>query len=183
MINNKNIIKLDKSIVFVGLMGAGKTSLGKAFAESLGVEFVDSDAVIVEHEGRSIEQIFEEFGEAYFRDLERKVIIELLQDNEPKVIGTGGGAFMNPDTREVIIQKTTSIFLEAALDVLLKRIGSGEGRPLFKDRPPKEVMPELIEARYDTYKKADLSVSTYDEPLQETLNRVQQAVYTHLTTR
>ncbi len=172
--------RLRRPVVFVGLMGAGKTSLGKALAASLKLEFVDSDDIITAHEGSSIPEIFEKSGEAHFRDLERQTLLDLAQDKDVKIIGTGGGAFMNDETRETIQSNALSLFLNAHLDVLVKRIGSGEGRPLFDGKPPEEVLAELIKERYPIYEEAHMSVATYDEPIEETLNRVQQTLYSHL---
>ena len=175
--------KLDKPLVFVGLMGAGKTSIGQLVADQLKLEFIDSDDVVVEKEGCSIAQLFETKGESYFRDIERQTIIELSGQAELKVISTGGGAFMNDETRDAIQAKAYSIFLKADLDVLQARVGDGAGRPLFEERNPDDVLQELMQARYPIYKQADISVPTYNEPIEETLNRVLEALYSQLVTR
>jgi len=171
---------LEKPIIIVGLMGAGKTSVGKALAESMEYDFVDSDDVIVERAGMSISDIFATHGEPHFRALERDVLSDLMQDQQPHVIGTGGGAFMNDKTREVIKTAGISIFLKADLEVLLERVGTGEGRPLLEAGNPREILAGLIERRYPVYAEADLTVATKTEPMEETLKRVTQALYNHI---
>ena len=175
--------KLDKPLVFVGLMGAGKTSIGQMVADNLQLEFIDSDDVVVEKEGCSIAELFETKGESYFRDIERQTIIELSGQAELKVISTGGGAFMNDETRDAIKAKAYSIFLKADFDVLHTRIGDGAGRPLFEGRKVEDVLQGLMQERYPTYQQADISVPTYNEPIEETLNRVLEALYSQLVTR
>ncbi len=172
--------RLKRPIVLVGLMGAGKTSVGEALAQSLHLNFIDSDDVVTRSAGCSIADIFKHEGEDSFRELERQAILNLSEGGDVKVIGTGGGAFMNVETRTAIQSKTLSVFLNAALDVLVKRVGGGEGRPLFDGKEPEAVLEELMAQRYPIYSQAHLSVPTYDEPLEETLNRVQQALYSQL---
>lgn len=177
-----SVIKTEllKPVVLVGLMGAGKTSLGDSLSKTLGVDFIDSDDVIIERDGRSIAEIFARSGEGYFRDLERQVLAELSKTAKPCVIGTGGGAFMDEGTRQVILGSALSVFLKADIEVLQERIGSGEGRPLFKGKTVEEVLKTLIQERYPIYNQATLTVETYDEPEQETLNRLISALYIHL---
>ena len=175
--------KLDKPVTLVGLMGSGKSSVGRLLGEELDLNFMDSDAVIVEQAGMSIPEMFDQKGEAYFRTLEREVIEHLTQSNDAGVIGTGGGAFMDDKTRDLICNSTISVFLHANLHTLVKRVGNGEGRPLFKDKSPHDVLAELVALRYPIYKKADIVVNTQDEPAQETLNRVLQALYNGLPNR
>lgn len=174
---------LKQSVVLVGLMGAGKSSIGSALAKRLNIEFVDSDIVIEGKERRTITDIFANSGEKYFRDMERETLINLAQEKDVMVIGTGGGAFINDETRQIIKQKTISIFLKADLEVLIKRVGNGAGRPLFKDKTPKEVLEKLIEARYSLYHEADLAVQTKDEVIQETLHRVIESLYSFVSRR
>lgn len=174
---------MDNSVVLVGLMGAGKSSIGRMLAKHLNLEFVDSDHVIEGQERRDISEIFAKSGEAYFRELERRTIIDLASEKELIIMGTGGGAFMNDETRAVIKRKTLSVFLKSNLDVLSKRVGSGSGRPLFAGKEPADVLSELIEQRYPIYNEADIIVETKDEPLKETLNRVIEALYSHYINR
>ena len=171
---------LDRSITFVGLMGAGKSSIGRMLAKSLNLEFVDSDIVVEGQERRTIADIFKVSGEAYFRELERQSIIDLVSEAESKVIGTGGGAFMNAETREIIKEKTLSVFLQGDCALLVKRVGTGVGRPLFEGKQPEDVLSALIKERYPIYKQADIVVEAKDEPLQETLNRVIETLYSYL---
>lgn len=172
---------LEKPLVIIGLMGAGKTSIGNMLAEELGYDFVDSDDAIVKREGRSIPEIFAQSGEPHFREVERDVIQDLMRDTKPHVIGTGGGAFMNDQTRQVIKKTGLSVFLKADLDVLVKRVGSGEGRPLLMAGNPREILQELINKRYPIYQEADLIVETRNESPQETLGRVSEALYNKLS--
>lgn len=171
---------LEKPLVMIGLMGAGKTSIGKMLAEELGCDFIDSDDEIVKREGRTIPEIFAQSGEPHFRKVEREVIGDLMKDTKPHVIGTGGGAFMNEQTREVIKQSATSLFLKADINVLLNRVGKGEGRPLLMAGNPREILQDLMNKRYPIYSKADITVDTRNEAPQKTLNRAIEALYTHL---
>lgn len=169
-----------KHIVLVGTGGAGKTSLGEVLAEFLGMEFIDSDEVIIDHEQRSIPEIFADKGEFYFRDLERQAFKDLMTSDTPYIIGSGGGAFMNDETRALIKEKALSIFIKADLEVLLQRIGEGEGRPLYEGKDTRAVLEKLIEDRYPIYEEADLIVETFEEPMEKTLVRVTETLYTHL---
>lgn len=171
---------LQKPITLVGLMGAGKSSLGKKMAETLDIDFVDSDEVIVTQSGMSISDIFAKHGEAHFRALECETILSLAAQKRPYVIGTGGGAFMNKHTRAAILDNTTSLFIKATLDVLSVRVGDGAGRPMFKDKNPIDVLQSLMDERYPVYALADLTVASNDEPVEETLNRGIATLYTHL---
>src|SRR6202008_2820436 len=135
-----------KPIVLVGLMGAGKTTVGRRLAQRLGLPFVDADAEIEEAAGMTITDIFDRFGEAHFRDGERRVIARLI-DGTPKVIATGGGAFMQADTRDLILAKATAIWLDADIDILVERVSRKEGRPLLKNRDPREVLVDLAAVR------------------------------------
>lgn len=174
---------MEHPLVIIGLMGAGKTSIGMMLAEELGYDFVDSDDVIVEREKRSIPEIFGENNknEPEFRRIEREVIQDLMLDSTPHIIGTGGGAFMNVDTRKAIKKSGTSIFLKASLDVLAERVGKGKGRPLLTaGNNPREVLDKFMKERYPIYSEADLIVETRAETQEETFNRVINALYTHL---
>ena len=173
-------VHLEKPVIIVGLMGAGKTSIGKMLAEKLGYDFVDSDEVIVKREEREISKIFEQDGEPHFRMVEREVIADLMIETKPHIIGTGGGAFMNDDTRALVkASDAVSIFLKADLDVLLERVGDGEGRPLLQGDPAGKLQ-ELMDIRYPVYGEADLTVETRSEKPEETLDRVIDTLYNHL---
>lgn len=169
-----------KHIVLVGTGGAGKSTIGEVLAEFLGFEFIDSDEVIINKQQSSIPAIFAEKGEAHFRELEMQAFKELIAQDVPHIIGSGGGAFMNDETRTLIKEEALSIFLKADIEVLLSRIGSGEGRPMYEGKDMREVLEGLIKTRYPIYEEADITVETEDEPLEKTLVRLTEALYTHL---
>jgi shikimate kinase len=148
-----------KTIALVGLMGVGKSSIGRRLASVLGMPFHDADAEVETAAGRSISEIFEQYGEAAFRDGERRVIARLL-DEAPHVLATGGGAFVNAETRSLIKQKAVSVWLKADLDVLARRVGRKDTRPLLAGRDPMEVLRSQAEARYPAYAEADVTVET-----------------------
>jgi shikimate kinase len=152
-----------RAIVLVGMMGSGKSSIGRRLATRLGIAFVDADSEIEQAAGMTIAEIFERHGEAYFRAGEARVIARLL-DQGPQVLATGGGAFMNPDTRAAIRRKGVSIWLKAELDVLMKRIKRRGDRPLLKSGDPVATLTALIEQRYPIYAEADLTVLSRDVP-------------------
>jgi shikimate kinase len=160
-----------RSLVLVGLMGAGKTNIGRRLAARLQLPFVDADSEIEAAAGESIEDIFQRYGEAYFREGERRVIARLL-DGTVKVLATGGGAFMDPQTRQRIREQSISIWLRADLDLLVARVGRRENRPLLKDGDPRATLAALIERRYPTYAEADIVVDSIDGPPEATLGRV-----------
>jgi shikimate kinase len=148
-----------RSIVLVGLMGCGKSSIGRRLAARLELPFIDADDEIERAAGRSIPDIFAEHGEAYFREGERKVIQRLLCSG-PQVLATGGGAFMNADTRASIRQCGIAIWLKAELPVLMRRVAKRDNRPLLKQQDPEAVMRQLMETRYPIYAEADLTVDS-----------------------
>jgi shikimate kinase len=150
-----------RAIVLVGLMGAGKTSVGRRLAEKLELPFVDADHEIEAAAGKTIPEIFADHGEGYFRDGERRVILRLLESGG-KVLATGGGAFMQPDTREVIREKSISVWLRAELPLLMKRVRRRSNRPLLKNDDPEAVMRRLIDERYPVYAEADITVDSRD---------------------
>ena len=152
-----------RSIVLIGLMGAGKTAVGRRLASRLELPFIDADSEIEAAAGASISEIFAEHGEAYFRQGERKVIARLLEAG-PQVLATGGGAFMNPDTRANIKADGLSVWLKAEIKVLLKRVGRRDNRPLLAAGDPEKVMKKLMEERYPIYEEADVTVESRDVP-------------------
>lgn len=171
--------RLLRTVVLIGLMGAGKSSVGARLAQRLGVPFCDSDAEIVAAAGMSIAEIFERFGEAHFRDGERRVISRLL-DGPPTVLATGGGAFMNADTRALISQGAVSVWLRAELDVLVARTAGRTHRPLLNRGDPRAVLADLIEARYPVYAQADVAVeSRLNQTHEDMARRIEAALLAH----
>jgi shikimate kinase len=153
-----------RSIVLVGMMGVGKSSIGRRLAARLAVPFVDADAEIEKAAGMSIADIFSRHGEADFRNGEARVIARLLEGG-PQVLATGGGAFMNPSTREAIHAKGLSIWLKAELDVLLRRISKRRSeRPLLQTTDPGETLRALLVKREPIYEQADLTVQSREVP-------------------
>jgi len=150
-----------RSIVMVGLMGCGKSSIGRRLAAALGLPFVDADDEIERAALKSIPEIFADHGEAYFREGERKVIKRLLA-NGPQVLATGGGAFMNEETRAAIKTAGISVWLRADLDVLMRRVAKRDNRPLLKADDPTAVMRNLMEQRYPVYAEADITIDSRD---------------------
>jgi len=152
-----------RSVVLVGLMGCGKSAIGRRLAAKLALPFVDADEEIEKAAGKSIEDLFAEHGEPYFRDGERKVLARLLRSG-PQVLATGGGAFMNPDTREAIAEAGVSVWLRAELPLLVRRVGKRTNRPLLKTGDPEVVLQNLMETRYPIYAQADVTVESRDVP-------------------
>jgi shikimate kinase len=152
-----------KSIVLVGIMGAGKSSVGRRLAARLGVPFVDADTEIEKAAGMSIPEIFATHGEPYFRAGETRVIARLLESG-PQVLATGGGAFMNEDTRAAIRAKGISVWLRATLEVLSRRVKRRNDRPLLKNSDPVETLRRLMDERYPVYAEADFTVESRDVP-------------------
>lgn len=151
--------RLARSLVLVGLMGAGKTSVGKRLAALLGVPFADSDHEIVEAAGMTIPEIFETLGEPAFRDGERRVIARLLGE-QPRVLATGGGAFVEPRTRAEIKAHATSVWLRADVDVLWDRVRDRPGRPLLQTANPRATLADLAARRAPSYAEADVTVDS-----------------------
>lgn len=152
-----------RSIVLVGLMGAGKSTVGRRLAQKLGLPFRDADNEIEAAAGMSIPDIFAIHGEAHFRDGERRVIARLLQEG-PMVLATGGGAFMNEETRARIAENGISIWLRADLDVLMRRVRKRATRPLLQNPDPEGTMRQLMAKRHPVYALADLAVESHEAP-------------------
>ncbi|QJE74024.1 shikimate kinase [Aerophototrophica crusticola] len=169
-----------RTVVLIGLMGAGKTSIGKRLATRLHLPFVDADHEIERAAGCTIQEIFDRYGEAGFRDGERRVIARLL-DQPVQVLSTGGGAFMDPITRALIRDKGLSVWLRADLDLLVHRTARRDHRPLLRQGDPREVLRSLMEKRYPVYAEADLTVDSDDSPPDVTTDRVVAALRDHLT--
>jgi shikimate kinase len=152
-----------RSLVLVGMMGAGKSSIGRKLAQRLNLPFVDADSEIEHAAGMSISEIFAKHGEPYFRSGEARVIARLLEGG-PQVLATGGGAFMHPQTREAIRAKGLSIWLKADYDVLIKRIKRRGDRPMLKTDDPGETLRRLMQERDPVYGEADVIVHSRDVP-------------------
>lgn len=151
-----------RSIVFVGLMGAGKTAIGRKVAQILGMPFIDSDHEIETVSRMTIPELFDLYGEPEFRSLERRVISRLIEEGG-RVVSTGGGAFMNEETRSAIAANGVSIWLKADLDVLMERVVKNRNRPLLRNPDPRAVMQRLMNDRYPVYALADVTVLTRAE--------------------
>ncbi|MDF1598196.1 shikimate kinase [Mesorhizobium sp. YIM 152430] len=150
-----------KTLVLVGLMGAGKTSVGRKLAQTLQLPFADSDHEIENVSRMTVPELFEAYGEVEFRALEQRVVTRLVADG-PAVIGTGGGAFMNADTRAAIRASGISIWLKADIDTLMERVARRQNRPLLKTSDPRAVMRKLMEDRYPVYGEADVTIVSRD---------------------
>ncbi len=170
-----------KSIVMIGLMGAGKTTVGRRLAQRLELPFVDADHEIERAAGMSVSDIFAQHGESYFRDGERKVIARLLS-NGPQVLATGGGAFMDAETRENIADTGLSLWLKCSHKLLMKRVRKRGGRPLLDADNPDAVMQELMDKRYPVYGLADLSIVSRDVSHSTIVNDAIRALHAHFDT-
>jgi shikimate kinase len=160
-----------RTVVLVGLMGVGKTKIGRRLATRLNLPFFDSDTEIEAAAGESIPEIFRNRGETVFRDGERRVIARLL--TQPiHILATGGGAFMDPVTRAAITKRGVSVWLRADLDVLLARVSRRSNRPLLQQDDPRDVLAGLIEQRYPVYAEADLVIDSGEGPAEQTVTRV-----------
>lgn len=171
-----------RTIALVGLMGVGKSSVGRRLANALDLPFRDTDAEVEAAAGRSISDIFAELGEAAFREGERRVIARLLEQ-PPMVLATGGGAFMNPDTRALIKSKAVSVWLKADLNVLARRVGRKDTRPLLAGKDPLDVLKAQAEVRYPAYAEADVTVETGDTAHHITVDQVIRALSAYLETQ
>jgi len=174
-----SIPELPRAIVLVGLMGAGKSCIGRRLAAELGLDFIDADAEIEAAAGCSIEDIFEQHGEPAFRDGERRVIARLLS-GPPHVLATGGGAFMHERTRREIHDRAISIWLRADLDLLVRRTGRRNNRPLLRRGDPRAILERLMAERYPIYAEADITVDSQDGPPEVTVGRVRAAIADYL---
>ena len=168
-----------RSIVFVGLMGAGKTAIGRKVAQALGLGFIDSDHEIESVSRMSIPELFERYGEVEFRALEQRVIGRVLE-NGPQVLSTGGGAFMNAQTRSAISSHGVSVWLKAELDLLMERVSKKQNRPLLQNADPRAVLSKLMDERYPVYGLADLTVATRDDRKEAIASEVIETLCNHL---
>jgi shikimate kinase len=160
-----------KFIILVGLMGAGKTKLGRIIASSVNLPFIDTDIEIEKAAGYSIQEIFDRFGEAYFRDGERRVIERILHE-QPAVLATGGGAYMDEQVRNTMRKYGITIWLRADLDLLVQRIKHRSGRPLLNKGSKRKILSGLIAKRYPVYAQSEIIVDVSDEPASKTAKRI-----------
>ena len=168
-----------RPIVLVGMMGAGKTTVGRRLAARLGRHFVDSDEEVEKAAGMSIEDIFAAHGEADFRAGEVRVIARLLKDGD-LVLGTGGGAFMNAETRALVKAAAVSVWIKADFELLFARVQRRSNRPLLKTANPRQTLQDLIDKRYPVYAEADVTVVSRDVPQDQVATEVIEALLTHL---
>lgn len=166
-------------VVLVGLMGAGKSTIGRRVASQLGLTFRDADTEIETVSRMTIPELFEEYGETEFRDLERRVISRLLEDG-PMILATGGGAYMNAETRTAIADNGISIWLNAEIDVLMERVSRRQNRPLLKNPDPRGTMLKLIETRYPVYALADLELMSRDDKKETIADELIDALFDYL---
>ena len=170
---------LPKTVALVGLMGVGKTTIGKRLAEQFALPFVDADEEIEKAAGQSIADIFAHYGEQGFRDGEQRVIARLL-DSPVHILATGGGALTSAKTRECLKAKAITVWLKTDLKVLARRVANRPHRPLLKDRSPMEVLKEHARTRYPLYEIADVVVDTGDQSHARAVDMVLKALHAHL---
>lgn len=171
-------IRTTRSIVLVGLMGVGKSTIGRRLAARLSIPFVDADQEIEVAAGLSIPEIFARFGEPHFRDGERRVIARLI-DGAPKVIATGGGAFMHPETRALILDQTIAVWIDADIDTLAERVARRDNRPLLKGKDAKVVLAELAAFRNPVYALAPVHVQSQTAPHDATVTAILEKLACH----
>lgn len=167
--------RLERTIALVGMMGVGKSTVGRKLADSLGAGFVDSDDEVEKAAGLSVQEIFARLGEAEFRRGERRVI-ERLVNGPPIVLATGGGAYLDADTRALLKEKATTIWLRADLEVIWKRVSRRDTRPLLKRDNPKQVLADLAAARAPVYAEADIVVESGEAPASEAVRKIREAL-------
>ena len=171
-----------RSVVLVGLMGAGKSTIGKRVAQMLGVNFIDADTEIEAVSRMTIPELFERYGEAEFRDLERRVIRRILRSG-PRVLATGGGAFMNEQTRKAIGRAGISVWLKADLDTLMERVSRKGNRPLLKTADPRATMQSLMDVRYPVYGLSQITIHSREEKKEVMAGEVVDALAAMLPNR
>ena len=174
-----NALLAGRPIVLVGMMGAGKTTVGRRLAAKLGRHFVDSDEEVEKAAGMSIEDIFATHGEADFRAGEVRVIARLLKDRD-LVLGTGGGAFMNAETRALVKSSAVSVWIKADFELLFQRVQRRSNRPLLKTANPRQTLQDLIDRRYPVYAEADVTIVSRDVPQDQVANEVIDALIAEL---
>jgi len=165
--------RIDRPVVLVGMMGVGKSTVGRKLAQLLGLPFADADEEIEQAAQMSVGEIFERFGEDYFRDGERRVIARLLESG-PMVLATGGGAFVQPATRALILERGIAVWLDSDVETLLARVSRRDTRPLLRDGDPREIVTRLKAERASSYAEAPIRVTSNPGPHGDTVNRILQ---------
>lgn len=169
--NIRHSLRIERPIVLVGLMGVGKSTIGRKLAARLGIDFVDADHEIEAAAGLSISEIFEKYGEDHFRDGERRVIARLI-DGRVKVVATGGGAFMNEATRALILDRATAVWIDADIKILAERVSRRDTRPLLIGKDAKSVLSALAEVRNPIYGLAQVHVRSEIAPSDATVDAI-----------
>jgi shikimate kinase len=172
-------LDLHRTVALVGLMGAGKTSIGRRLAQELRLPFLDADTEIEQAAGESVEDIFEHHGEAVFRDGERRVIARLLE-GPPHILATGGGAFMDPSTRALLKERAITIWIKADVDVLLARVTRRNHRPLLKQGDKRAILEQLMQERHPIYAEADFTIDSSDGPPEEMVGGILSLLRDHI---
>lgn len=169
--------RIDRPVVLVGMMGVGKSSVGRKLAGLLHMPFIDADEEIERAAQMSISEIFAQYGEPYFRDGERRVIARMLgESGHRKVIATGGGAFCNAETRQLILDKAVAVWLDSDVDTLVERTARKQHRPLLQQGDPREILERLRNERQPDYAQAPIHVTSRDGPHSETLSRILKGI-------
>ncbi|MHA6317577.1 shikimate kinase [Altererythrobacter sp. CAU 1778] len=168
--------RIDRPVVLVGMMGVGKSTVGRKLAELMDAPFHDADDEISQAAQLSITEIFERFGEDYFRDGERRVIARLMEDASIGVIATGGGAFIQDETRALILEGAIAVWLDCDLDTLVERVGRRNNRPLLKTGDPREILSSLLEQRNPVYQQAHIRVPCMEGPHEAMAGRILEAI-------
>jgi shikimate kinase len=170
--------RLDRSIVLVGMMGVGKTTVGRKLASLLNLPFVDADEEIERAAHMTVPEIFAQYGESYFRDGERRVIARLVGASAPgrKVLATGGGAFVDPETRALILDRAIAVWIDSDIDTLLERVGRKDNRPLLRQGDPRAILTNLRQTREPFYREAPVHVISGQQPHAATAHSILKAI-------
>ena len=174
------VARINKPVVLIGLMGAGKSTVGRRLASVMGRDFIDADDAIEDAAQRSISEIFAEFGEAYFRDGERRVIARLMEESNG-VIATGGGAFVDPETRALILEKGIAVWIDCDIETLVERTSRRNHRPLLKTGDPREILTRLLNERGPLYAEAQVRVKSDEGPHADTAYAILRAIEDYLS--
>jgi len=172
--------RLDRPIVLVGLMGAGKSTVGRRLARRLGIPFVDSDAAIEDAAGLSPAEVFERYGEQDFRDGERRLVARLVDEGKISVIATGGGAYIDPRTRELLNERAITVWLDAPVDILTERTSRRDTRAQLRNGDPKATLERLAAERRDAYEQAHLHIRSGTGAHKDVVDAIMVALDRHL---